>query len=347
MNGRPEPDRATTIARAEQMAQAAPSAGGAPAAPATPVAQATPTAQATPPGPGVVVAGSATRDVDPSDPRGWRLGGTAPYVALGIARLGFRVGLLLGADHQAAGARELDLLHEAGITLAVVPFAEGPVFHNRETPDGRHQLCLSVGEELAPRALPTAWEAAATLVLAPVAGELGVAWADALPDASLVALALQGTLRVLSPGRPTALRPPRRDALSMRADLLMVGRDDIARAAVGDPLESLLARSGQRMVVTAGTSGALHLRRGADGRLAVRRLGIVPSGEVVDLTGAGDAFFAGWIAATLASRDTADWRALLIAAAAASLKVEGYGLGGLPTAAAVRRRLREAGLTRG
>jgi len=329
VNGRLGPDGATAIARAEQMA---PAASADPEAPA---------------GPRVVVAGSATRDVDPSDPRGWRLGGTAPYVALGIARLGFPVGLLLGADDQAAGARELDLLGGAGIALAVVPLAEGPVFHNRETPDGRHQLCLSVGEELTPRALPTAWEAAPTLVLAPVAGELGVAWADALPGASLVALALQGTLRVLSPGRPTALRPPRRDALTVRADLLMVGRDDIAKAAVGDPLESLLARPGQRMVVTAGASGALHLRRGADGRLAVRRFGIVPSGEVVDLTGAGDAFFAGWIAATLASQDSADWRALLVAAAAASLKVEGYGLAGLPTAVALRRRLRDAGLARG
>lgn len=319
----------------------------------TPAAQTAPSAQTAPgvrvaqPRPAVVVAGSATRDVDPSDGRGWRLGGTAPYVSLGIARLGFPVGLLLGADDQAAGARELDLLRAAGIALRLVPLREGPVFDNRETPGGRHQVCLSVGDELAPRTMPAAWEAASTLVLAPVAGELGAAWADALPGAVLVALALQGTLRVLSPGRPTALRPPRRDALTARADLLMVGRDDISSAGTGDPLNSLLGRSGQRMVVTAGTSGALLLRRGADGRLAARRCGIVPTDAVVDLTGAGDAFFAGWIAATLATRDAADSRALLVAAAAASLKVEGYGLAGLPTASALRRRLREAGLARG
>jgi len=328
VNGRPTPDGT------------APTVPGAQVAPAARMA---PVAQTTSAAPTVVVAGSATRDVDPSDERGWRLGGTAPYVALGIARLGFPVGLLLGADDQAAGARELDLLRAAGIALEVVPLREGPVFDNRETPGGRHQVCLSIGEELAPRTLPAAWGAASTLVLAPVAGELGVAWADALPDATLVALALQGTLRVLSPGRPTAHRPPRRDALTARADLLMVGRDDISSAGTGDPLDSLLGRSGQRMVVTAGTSGALLLRRAADGRLAARRCGIVPTDAVVDLTGAGDAFFAGWIAATLATGDAADSRALLVAAAAASLKVEGYGLAGLPTAAALRRRLRDAG----
>jgi sugar/nucleoside kinase (ribokinase family) len=302
-----------------------------------------------------VVAGSASRDVDRTDARGWRLGGTAPYVALGLARLGLRVGLLLGADGEAGRAHELDLFRTAAVDLALVPLAEGPVFENRETASGRRQVCLSVGDALDPAAVPGRWAATRVLALAPVAGELGPGWAAAIPDATLVALALQGTLRVLSPGRPTAHRPLRADALTRRADLLMVGRDDIMSqvadpadipadtpAATGDPLERLLTRPGQRMVVTAGAAGGLLLRRRQDGRLAVRRYPPVPAAAVVDLTGAGDAFLAGWIAAAMVLGASADARALRVAAGTASLKVEGYGLAGLPTLAALRHRLRRA-----
>jgi sugar/nucleoside kinase (ribokinase family) len=127
---------------------------------------------------------------------------------------------------------------------------------------------------------------------------------------------------------------------------MMVGSDDLAAAAAGDPLDLLLARPGQRMAVSAGAAGGLLLRRRADGRLAARRYGAVPAARAVDLTGAGDAFFAGWIAAELTMGAPSDGRALHIAAAAASLKVEGYGLDGLPTTAALRGRLRRVGPAR-
>ena len=47
--------------------------------------------------PDIVVVGAASRDRVEDDPRGWRLGGAVSYAALAIARLGLRVGALVGA----------------------------------------------------------------------------------------------------------------------------------------------------------------------------------------------------------------------------------------------------------
>src|SRR6476620_10816537 len=105
----------------------------------------------------VVHVGSACRDVAPDDPRGWRLGGGATYAALTTARLGLRTAAVLGVDPTASTARELDLLRDAGVDLMLVPLPEGPVFENRETPEGRSQVCHASGVPLEVPALPERW----------------------------------------------------------------------------------------------------------------------------------------------------------------------------------------------
>ena len=50
------------------------------------------------------VGGAASRDVTPDDTRGWRLGGPVAYCALAAARLGLRVGCVIGVDGPAAAA---------------------------------------------------------------------------------------------------------------------------------------------------------------------------------------------------------------------------------------------------
>src|SRR5687767_7324595 len=89
--------------------------------------------------PSVLVVGAASRDITSGDPRGWRLGGAITYGALALARLGFRVRALVGADREAAEAHELDLLRGAGADVAIVRLRSGPVFENIEAPDGRRQ----------------------------------------------------------------------------------------------------------------------------------------------------------------------------------------------------------------
>ena len=50
--------------------------------------------------------------------------------------------------------------------------AEGPVFENRETPDGRHQICDTPGVPLEVPALPERWLRARAWSLVPVADEV-------------------------------------------------------------------------------------------------------------------------------------------------------------------------------
>ena len=112
----------------------------------------------------IVHVGSACRDVDPSDPRGWRLGGGVTYAALTTARLGLRTAAIVGADADAAASTELDALRDAGVDVQVVPLEEGPVFHNVETPKGRVQTCIQRGVPLPIPPIPVGWLAAAGVV---------------------------------------------------------------------------------------------------------------------------------------------------------------------------------------
>ena len=103
--------------------------------------------------PAVVVVGAASRDLVQDDPRGWRLGGGVSYAALTLARLGLRVGALIGADRLAAESRELHVLRDAGVEVAVARLDRGPVFINTETPeraDPAHAAGLGPGAAVGP-----------------------------------------------------------------------------------------------------------------------------------------------------------------------------------------------------
>src|SRR5882724_9521772 len=104
--------------------------------------------------PTVVVAGAAARDIDPTDPRGWRMGGGVMYGGLAIARLGVPTAVLLGVDAEAAGGAEIALLREAGARVHMVPLERGPIFINLETPTGRAQTGFSASDPIDPAHLP-------------------------------------------------------------------------------------------------------------------------------------------------------------------------------------------------
>ena len=303
-----------------------------------------PTDEAGPPT--IVVAGAASRDLVADDPRGWRLGGGVSYGALTIARLGLRVGALIGVDGEAADAAELELLRTAGVDVRPVALAHGPVFVNLERPDGRVQEAHDASDPLPVAAVPPAWRDAPGWLLAPVAGELPAAWADVPSDAATVAVGWQGLLREVVAGSPVRRLVPQPEALLGRADLVGLSRDDVDAAADLADLLALL-RPGATLVMTRGDRGGLLARadRGAAGPLRLDRYPAVASRAVVDPTGAGDVFLAALLAARVQPRliggRIGQGFDRLLAAAAASLVVEGPGLQGVPGRDQVRRRMAE------
>jgi sugar/nucleoside kinase (ribokinase family) len=306
--------------------------------------------------PAVVVVGAAARDLVDDDPRGWRLGGGVSYSALVTARLGLPTAALVGVDALAARAPELDLLRQAGVDVRLVELEHGPVFVNIERPEGRHQLCEDRSDPVPVDAVPAEWRATRGWILAPVAAELPADWASLPARDAFVAVGWQGLLRELVPGEPTHHVAPRPDPIVRRADLIGLSRDDIARETELADLYRLLHR-GASLAVTQGDRGGLivhgaHPSHGDPAAgLELRHYPAVKSHRPVDPTGAGDVFLAALAAARIeprliGGRVGQGWD-LLLAAAAASLVLEGPGLLGVPDREAVRMRMREGALVAG
>jgi pfkB family carbohydrate kinase len=286
--------------------------------------------------PCVLIVGAASRDVTAEDPRGWRLGGAVTYGALTLGRLGFRVRALVGADPEAASARELDLLRAAGVLIALVGLESGPVFDNV-----LHRF-IAAADRIPLAALPPHWTSGLDAVLiAPVADEVPEAWAG-LPS-PILGLGWQGLLRNLVPGQEIARRPPAPSRLVRAASLVGVSRQDIEPGTAPAGLMELLG-PGATLAVTDGARGGTLLRNADDGKAALARpYPAIPSDGTVDPTGAGDVFLAAMLATMLQP-------ALLegledpttLAAAAASLTIEAPGLLGVPDLVDVRRRAARA-----
>ena len=291
--------------------------------------------------PEVVHVGSACRDVDVTEPRGWRLGGGVTYAALTTARLGLRTAAVVGVDAEAREAVELDLLRAAGVDLLLVHLSSGPVFHNVETPAGRVQTCIQVGVPLPVPALPESWLRTVAWMIAPVAGEVREAWAAPLPAEGFVGLAWQGFLRELRDGERVLRREPRPNALLRRADLVGVSHHDVPQETPLHDLSALL-RPGAILAVTQGPDGGLLLTLGPDGPERTIRWRPALSDREVDPTGAGDTFLAALVATAAHPNIAGHQRArvdIRVAAAAGSLAVEGHGLSGVPDRAQVLTRI--------
>lgn len=290
----------------------------------------------------VVHVGSASRDLAPDDPRGWRLGGGAAHAALTTARLGLRTAALIGVDTAAASAEELDLLRDAGVDLQLVHLAEGPVFDNRETPAGRVQVSHGIGHPIGVPPFPARWLEAPAWSLVPVAGELGDEWAALVPEGAYLAFGWQGILRELVAGRRVSRRAPVASALVARADLVGVSHHDLA---VGTRLAALceFLHRGADLIVTEGREGGLLIRVGEDGTRETFRYPPAATDGELDPTGAGDVFLAALLATAIrsdgagrpGSRPRLD---PAFAAAAGSLVVEGPGLSAVPDRESVDRR---------
>ena len=288
--------------------------------------------------PFVLVAGAASRDITPADPRGWRLGGAVTYASLTLARLGLRVGAVVGVDAAAAIAHELDAIGAAGAVVIRAALGAGPVFELTESSDGRRLRCRSVSDPLSVFSMPRAWLLEGTpAFLGPVAGELGAEW-TAVGGAEL-ALGWQGLLRRLRPGEEVERIPPAPHPLLEVATIVGLSREDLGRDVALPDLAPLL-RPGATLVRTDGDRGGDVIRTSTSTDAGTSsHYTAVPADRIVDPTGAGDVFLAAMLAARV---DPTLGPELEVAAAAASLVIEAPGVEGVPTRAAVVERMRRA-----
>jgi sugar/nucleoside kinase (ribokinase family) len=290
----------------------------------------------------IVIVGSAARDIDESDPRGWRLGGGVTYGALLLGRVGLRTTALIGLDREASTARELGMLRDAGVEVMAVPLEHGPVFHNIEAPGGRRQRVIGASDPLPiTSATPELRRSACAWLFAPVADEIPSDWATVPDAAAFVALGWQGLLRDLTPGSSVVHRSPADHPLVRRAQLVSASAQEIPRDRDLVAVGSLLGADAE-LLITRGRRGGATV--GPDGHLRVA-YPPVPVREAVDPTGAGDVMLAALVAA-LVSTGAYDRRPirsrgrhLRFAATAASLVVEQPGLDAVPDRAAIRDRL--------
>ena len=275
----------------------------------------------------LVTIGHTARDEFEGDPE-WRIGGTATYAAAAAACLGDRVALLTRV-----GPNEIDRLtarcKELGIELHALESSVTTTFSFRYV-DGRRLLRLKArAKGIGADAIPTALRETRAVVLGSIAHEIEPSVFDLYESVPRV-LAAQGYLR--SWDADGTVRPRAWDEaheVLAHASVAVVSEDDIE----GD-LD--LARGWARtapVIVTIAERGAILLRGGRE--VEIRGF---PADEVVDQTGAGDAFCAGLALALADGHDIE--AATRFANAVASFAVEGVGTLALATREQVEARMR-------
>jgi sugar/nucleoside kinase (ribokinase family) len=276
------------------------------------------------PAPDYLVVGHLTQDLLPDG--GAAPGGTVYYGALTAARLGYRAGVLTAAAAWSA--------LPPGVDVAVAPSGATSTFAHSYVGGRRQQLVHAVAAPITPAHLPDHWRAAPVVHLGPVLDEVSEELAFAFPGA-LVGATPQGWMRRLDGPLPAPMRPvPWRPSgeLLRRLDLLVLSVEDL------DGDEATAAAYARHCPCVALTHGGAGVTLFVDGE--PHHIPAAPA-RVVDTNGAGDVFAAAMLLQLFETGDPL--AAARFGAAAAALAVEARGVAGIPSRAAVFRRLRDAG----
>ena len=254
----------------------------------------------------------------------WRLGGSALYGAATAAKLGAEVTLVTRVG---PGERESleTLCQELGVTLHLLPSDVTTTFGFTYDAAGRRSLFLRA--KAAPITRSEVGRAVRTpkaVLLASIAAELDdslfVPWSGAKR-----VLAAQGMLRSFGPDGLVTPSPWAGYArLLPKVDAVVVSEEDHAEDRAWLPFTTV--------VVTKAEHGSELHARGQTFEVAA-----FPVAEVIDQTGAGDAFAASLALALAEGLPLVD--AATFASAAASFAVEGLGLSRLADGARVRARM--------
>jgi 1D-myo-inositol 3-kinase len=252
------------------------------------------------------------------------LGGSVAYAALAAQRLGWEAGVLTSAAPDFVPERELP-----GISVFVRPAAATTRFQNLYDDAGeRRQVLSSRSADIDLSVLPDDWRRPDALLLGPVAGEVGGAFATAF-EAGVVGAQAQGWLRSFEPDGDVLPREWTSAATDLAGThVLFLSDKDMPEAA--SRARGFLA-----------TVPVVALTRGWEGLTLHTRDGtfIVPTlpREEVDPTGAGDVFAASFLVRYHETQDALE--AAAFGACAASCVVEEVGAAGLGDRAEVVKRL--------
>jgi ribokinase len=266
------------------------------------------------PGPGETVVGGDRRELP---------GGKGANQAVAAARLGADVAFVgrVGAD--AAGRRLRADLEDEGVDVTGLRSDDG-------APSGMALIGVDEGGENAIIVSPGANGRVGDEDVA-AAGELLASAGVVLLQHEIPAAAVAAA--AAAAGGRLVLNPAPARELAGRADVLVPNRGELERLAGGGPPAEAAARLGlPAVVVTLGAEGALVVEGSGTEEVGA------PEVQVVDTTGAGDAF-CGALADAL-DRGAELVEAVRFAVAAAALSVTGEGArGGLPSRAEVEAAL--------
>ncbi|HEY3218563.1 MAG TPA: PfkB family carbohydrate kinase [Candidatus Limnocylindria bacterium] len=270
--------------------------------------------------------GHVTRDEFAGE-AGWRLGGPPTYTTATATRLGARASLVtrVGPNERATLEARCRAL---GIELHALPAEATTTFAFRYE-EGRRVLKLRArARSLALSDVPSALRGADAVVLGSVAHEIDPSLLGAFGAATTVVTA-QGYLREWA--ADGTIHPRRWEDVAdvaAKTSAIVLSEDDVA----GDLDEPRRWVGRAPIIVTLADRGSLVMTGGVE-----RLVAAFHADQVVDQTGAGDAFAAGLAIALAEARPLLD--AVRFAHAVASFAVEGIGTEGLADRERVEARI--------
>ncbi|MGH9054280.1 MAG: adenosine kinase [Acidimicrobiales bacterium] len=226
-------------------------------------------------------------------------GGSAANTAAGLASLGVTVEFVGKVRDDILGDVFTQDIRAAGVRFAGRPARNGPGTGRclvMVTPDAEKTMCtnLGIGALLGPQDIDPGVIAGARVLY--LEGYLyGGRPTDPAVETAVDAARLAGTTVALSLSDPSWVETHRSelDGLLDRVDLLFANEEEATAMAGAAGVTGVVAALGRRcptVAVTRGAAGSIVLQ---DGRMvAVPAAG---AGRVVDTTGAGDSFAAGYI----------------------------------------------------
>jgi sugar/nucleoside kinase (ribokinase family) len=270
----------------------------------------------------VAVIGSATMDrIVLADRAADKIGGVAVYAGLTFRKHGLETAVL--ANIAAGDLRHFRVMEEAGLRLVAGPTAATTRFVNRETAGGRVQEMPAAADPIRRVDALAAMHSIRHIHLGPLHPD------DIHPDLLayvkrgnyFVSLDAQGYVRRIRNGRVEAAVSQRLGEVLSFVDVVKASEEELRLILEwsGTDVRTLQARFGfGGMLVTAGAGGGYLAGQNGE----VTRYDSVRAEAVEDPTGAGDVFFAAY----LAGRRHEGWteaEALAHAARIAALHVEG------------------------